>query len=121
LTAYDLIASSAKIPVDADGPVFAEPWQARVFAMTLQAHDAGAFTWPEWAEALGKELARDPEGRKDYYAHWLATFEALLTSKGVAAAGALSDLRKAWEKAAQHTPHGEPITLGGHNPTSGAG
>jgi len=111
LSASDLIASSTSIPVGKDGPVFAEPWQAKVFAMTLQAHEAGAFTWGEWASALGAELARDPDGRGDYYDHWLTAFEALLAGKGVAAAGALSDLRAAWEKAALETPHGEAITL----------
>jgi len=40
--------------------VFAEPWQAQAFALTLKLHENGAFTWTEWAEALSAELATDP-------------------------------------------------------------
>ena len=37
------------IPVGPEGPVFAEPWQAQAFALTLSLHEQGLFTWPEWA------------------------------------------------------------------------
>ena len=32
-------------PRDGDGPVFAEPWEAQAFALTLKLHEAGHFTW----------------------------------------------------------------------------
>ena len=41
---------------EAAEPVFAEPWQAQAFAMTLELHGRGLFTWPEWAQALATEL-----------------------------------------------------------------
>ena len=41
------------LPLDADGPVFREPWEAQAFAMTLSLHQRGLFTWPEWAATLG--------------------------------------------------------------------
>ena len=41
------------VPRDEDGPVFREPWEARAFAMALALHEAGVFTWKEWAETLG--------------------------------------------------------------------
>ena len=113
MTVSDLAAASPDIPVGADGPVFAAPWEARVFAMTLQAHEAGLFRWPEWAEALGAELATDitaPTG-KTYYEHWLTAFETLLDRKGVASLAALGDLQQAWDRAARATPHGQPIEL----------
>ena len=49
------------LPRDEDGPVFNEPWEAEAFAMTLNLHAQGHFTWPEWAERLGVEIsaARD--------------------------------------------------------------
>lgn len=28
-----------------DGPAFAEPWQARAFAMVVSLHDRGLYTW----------------------------------------------------------------------------
>ena len=40
------------VPRDEDGPVFREPWEARAFAMALALHEAGVFTWKEWAETL---------------------------------------------------------------------
>ena len=39
-----------------DEPVFAEPWQASAFAMTVALNERGLFTWSEWAETLGAEL-----------------------------------------------------------------
>lgn len=115
MTLPDELPATPRLPLDLDGgPVFSAPWEARVFAMTLQAHQAGVFTWPEWAEALGAELARDGDGScetRGYYDHWLTAFETLLNAKGVAGAGQLADLRSAWDAAAKATPHGQPIEL----------
>ena len=77
------------VPRDEDGPVFREPWEARAFAMALALHEAGVFTWKEWAETLGAEIKRaqaagDPDTGETYYQHWLATLETLVAAKGVA-------------------------------------
>src|SRR5689334_6234460 len=40
------------LPRDEDGPVFAEPWQAEAFALTVRLHEAGCFIWPEGAGAI---------------------------------------------------------------------
>jgi hypothetical protein len=45
-------------PAVADEPVFREPWEAQAFAMTVLLHQRGLFTWAEWAQALGAEIAR---------------------------------------------------------------
>ncbi|TWI89431.1 nitrile hydratase accessory protein [Roseibium hamelinense] len=111
MSTSDLLAASPAIPKDGGGPVFAEPWQARVFAMTLAAHEAGLFTWSEWAETLGAELATDPAGTAGYYDHWLAAFERLLGAKDIASEDTLKGLRAAWDSAAKATPTGEPIVL----------
>ncbi|MBR0693172.1 nitrile hydratase accessory protein [Bradyrhizobium lablabi] len=104
------------IPRDADGPVFREPWEARAFAMALALHEAGVFTWKEWAEALGAEIKRaqakgDPDTGETYYQHWLATLEALVAAKGVTTLDNLQRYRDAWDHAADRTPHGKPIEL----------
>jgi nitrile hydratase accessory protein len=93
-------------------PVFAEPWQAQAFALTLKLHEAGAFTWQEWADALSAELATDPgdDGRR-YYEHWLAALEGLVTGRCLAGADALAARKHAWEDAYRHTPHGQPVEL----------
>ena len=41
------VATVPGIPHDADGPVFAAPWQAQAFAMALTMYDRGLFTWQE--------------------------------------------------------------------------
>jgi hypothetical protein len=47
----------------------------------------------------------------DYYEHWLAALENLLSTKGVAGKGEVDALAAAWERAAHATPHGKPILL----------
>ncbi|MFM7848846.1 MAG: nitrile hydratase accessory protein, partial [Rubrivivax sp.] len=46
------------LPHDADGPVFAAPWQAQTLAMTLALQERGLFSWGEWAQALSRAIAR---------------------------------------------------------------
>ena len=97
-------------------PVFAEPWQAQAFAMTLQLHQRGLFSWPEWAAALSAQItaaqaAGDADLGDTYYHHWLAALEALVAAKGAAMTGELARCAQAWDHAADRTPHGQPITL----------
>lgn len=104
------------IPVDVDGPVFREPWEAQAFAMALTLHERGVFTWSEWAAALASEIKRaqaagDPDTGETYYRHWLATLEGLVAAKGVTTSETLHRYRHAWDHAADRTPHGMPIEL----------
>jgi nitrile hydratase accessory protein len=104
------------IPRDDDGPVFREPWEAHAFAMALELHGRGVFTWPEWAAALADQIKRaqaagDPDTGETYYSHWLATLEHLVAAKGVTTADTLHRYRDAWDHAADRTPHGKPIEL----------
>ena len=103
------------IPVEEDGPVFAEPWQAQAFAMTVKLHENSAFTWPEWAAALGSELkiAGAHDNVDNYYLHWLSALEKLLDQKNIIDAEEREACKSAWDKAARATPHGKPIVLGG--------
>ena len=101
------------MPAGFDEPVFAEPWQAEAFAMTVALHDKGLFSWSEWADALSAEVKKPGAASDghDYYEHWLAALEKLLSSKGVAGKGEVDALAEAWERAAHATPHGKPILL----------
>jgi nitrile hydratase accessory protein len=104
------------IPVDQDGPVFREPWEAQAFAMALSLHERGVFTWNEWAAALADEIklaqaSGDPDTGTTYYRHWLATLEKLAAAKGVATLETQHRYRDAWDHAADRTPHGSPIEL----------
>ncbi|MBS0422657.1 MAG: nitrile hydratase accessory protein [Proteobacteria bacterium] len=101
-------------------PVFREPWEAQAFAMTVLLHERGLFTWGEWAQALGAQIASaagprtaacDPAAEKSYYQHWLAALESLVAAKGVSSADELTRYQRAWEHAAHRTPHGQSIDL----------
>lgn len=99
-----------------DPAAFHEPWEAHAFAIVLQLHEQGLFTWAEWGNALSVHIARaqaagDPDDGRTYYRHWLAALEAIVEAKGAANAAELSRYRHAWDRAAQRTPHGEPIEL----------
>lgn len=103
-----------------DGTVFAEPWQAHAFAMAVQLHERGLFTWPEWAAALTAEIrtgqatgqidAGDDDGSL-YYTHWLNALEKLVIARQVGTPEQIHALEHAWEAAAGRTPHGQPIVL----------
>jgi len=104
------------LPVDNEGPVFAEPWQAQAFSMALELHRAGHFSWTEWAEHLSAEITAarvlgDPDDGNTYYHHWLAALEKLVTEKGLASETELHERKQLWDAAARRTPHGEPITI----------
>ena len=103
-------------PVDDEAPVFAEPWQAQAFAMVLSLHQRGLFTWPEWAQALAAQIASaqahgDADLGDTYYRHWLAALEAIVASKGAATRDEMTQMQRAWDHAADRTPHGQPISL----------
>src|SRR3954447_17561063 len=92
------------LPRDEGGPVFAEPWQAQAFALTVKLSEQGHFTWKEWAAALAEELQGaasrgEPDDGSRYYEHWLAALERLVTAKGLAERGALTQRKEAWTEA----------------------
>lgn len=112
----ELLASVPSIPKDDEGPIFSEPWQAEVFAMTLMLHDKNLFTWQEWADQLSLSIAQaqragDPDLGNTYYLHWLDALETLVNTKQISKPGQLADLYTQWETAANTTPHGQPIVL----------
>ena len=100
------------LPTDAEGPIFAEPWQAQAFALAVRLNAEGAFAWSDWTVALSRELAgdRDDDG-SHYYAHWVTALESLLTERGLLAAPDLAERKAAWAAAYRHTPHGKPVEL----------
>ncbi|MCL6708191.1 nitrile hydratase accessory protein [Pseudomonas sp. R2.Fl] len=107
-------SASPGLPVSAEGePVFAEPWNAQAFAMTVHLHERGLFTWSEWAERLSAELHRPErsEDGSDYFDAWVAALTGMLVAKGVADEAAVLALQEGWKRAAEATPHGRPILL----------
>jgi nitrile hydratase accessory protein len=108
--------SFASFPRDEDGPLFHEPWEAKAFALAVQLHEQGLFTWEEWAQVLGAEITAaqksgDPDRGDTYYRHWLTALERLVVAKGAASHAGLEKTKEAWDRAAKATPHGQPIVL----------
>ena len=85
--------------------------------MAVQLHERGVFSWNEWAEQLGAEIKQYPD--KAYYESWLAALETLVEAKAVVDPVERHARIDAWERAARHTPHGQPIELknGSHHRT----
>jgi nitrile hydratase accessory protein len=96
--------------------VFAEPWQARAFALAMKLSEHGYFTPAEWTAALAGELKNvanrgELDDGSRYYHHWLAALEALVIKKGLASTAALLERKEAWSDAYRQTPHGKPVEL----------
>ena len=70
----------------ASGRDFEEPWHAEAFALAIQLCDQGQFSWREWSETLGSEIAELAE---------------------------LASMADAWRDAYRTTPHGQPVRLRG--------
>ncbi len=102
---------------EVDGePVFREPWEAHAFAMAVQLHEQGLFTWPQWVATLAEEIERarragDPDAGDTYYHHWLAALERLVSELGAVSPEEQEVTRAAWRRAAARTLHGHPIEL----------
>ncbi|NVO54815.1 nitrile hydratase accessory protein [Rhodobacteraceae bacterium B1Z28] len=97
-------------------PVFAEPWHAQLFAVTVALNESGRFAWPDWAGRFSETLKRnglkkDLDGGDDYFHAWLETLEGLLAEKGEATPEDVLRLQSAWEDAYLATPHGHPVRL----------
>jgi nitrile hydratase accessory protein len=112
----ELVSLLPTLPCDVEGPVFREPWEAQAFALAVEAHAKGLFSWPEWAAALSAQIkaaqaAGDPDTGETYYQHWLTTLETLVVHKGATSLDQLKSVQSAWDRAARATPHGQPILL----------
>lgn len=81
---------SKPLPVCVDGDMkFAEPWEAKAFAIIVKLAQEGHFSWAEWVECFSKEVAAASAveaaggNPKTYYEQWLDAAETLLVDKGV--------------------------------------
>jgi nitrile hydratase accessory protein len=104
---------------DADAYHFAEPWQAELFAVTVQLSRTGLFTWPEWVDRFTLEASREPvvagelEG---YYRSWLTTLEALLAERAELRGEEIDLVQEHWRRSYLATPHGQPVCFNRNAP-----
>jgi nitrile hydratase accessory protein len=74
-------APIASIPfLQGEQPVFAEPWEARIFAIVLALHASGNFAWPRFQGLLSDKIKKsEAEGHCDpYYESWFEAAETLI-------------------------------------------
>jgi nitrile hydratase accessory protein len=122
--APESLAVLTRLPHDAGGPVFTEPWQAEAFALAVRLSAQGHFSWKEWAAALADELAAatqhpaaalpqpaEVDDGSHYYQCWLTALERLVVAKGLADPASLLTQKQAWAEAYRSTPHGLPVQL----------
>ncbi|MEQ8662163.1 MAG: nitrile hydratase accessory protein [Gammaproteobacteria bacterium] len=96
------------IPTGADDePVFASPWEARAFALVVDLHRRGHFSWSAWVAQLAAEIAAagSADDGSGYYLLWLSAAEKLVAARALAARSELA-ARKAALEAAQGGPAG---------------
>lgn len=74
-------SSISKFYRNGEEPVFAAPWEAHAFALTVKLHEQGLFSWVEWSNSLGEAIATNAEA--PYYESWLKALESLVLKKGV--------------------------------------
>jgi nitrile hydratase accessory protein len=108
------------LPMDEEGPVFREPWEAAAFALVLKLYQGGHFAWSEWVQYLSAEIrAAHGSGDADlggtYYRHWLAALEKIVADKGFARTSDLTQ-RKAEIEANppsrhDHVARREPVKI----------
>ena len=74
------VAACPGLLLRGDGPVFAAPWQAQIFALVVALHEGGRFPWKDFhallIEAIG-EAAPGEDAPEFYYRHWLRAAEKL--------------------------------------------
>ena len=99
-----------------DEPVFRDAWEAEAFALVIELHAAGRFTWPQWSSTLAAEIsAAQTQGDADlgdtYYHHWLAALERLCAEGRLVTREEAAARKEAWRRAYVETPHGQPVEL----------
>ena len=115
----DKSIADLKMPVlekNHEGPVFKEPWQTQVFAMTVTLSEAGLFSWQEWSSELDLNIQSwqkkgVPDDGETYYLHWLETLEKILSRKNLIELADLLQRITEWKEAYLKTPHGHPVQL----------
>lgn len=70
------------IDIEANEPVFHEPWERRVFGMFVSAFAGGHFNVDQFRHAI-ERMAPAHYLESSYYEHWLHALETLLTENGV--------------------------------------
>lgn len=99
-TSLPAIEDIPHLPTNADAEiVFSNPWEAKAFSLVVHLYQRGHFSWVEWAERLAEEIRRagPHDDGSDYYLHWLAAAEKILSEKALCDSDELNARKQALE------------------------
>ncbi|HEY1282138.1 MAG TPA: nitrile hydratase accessory protein [Acidimicrobiales bacterium] len=100
------VGERVPVELDIDGPsapprangelVFSEPWESRVFGVTVALHEHGAFPWDEFRDELVAAIGRWERDSPDssdyrYYECWLEALQSLLARRRIVGPDQLTD------------------------------
>jgi nitrile hydratase accessory protein len=86
------MSGTAAMPRKSGELVFHDPWERRVFSLTVALCEQGLYQWDEFRDRLIAEIAAaermagtdaSHSSRPGYYESWLAAFEKLVIEKGI--------------------------------------
>lgn len=99
MSTADAVRNEQTLPRQNGELVFAEPWEARAFAVAVALTESGRWEWDAFRARLVEEIdawtARatdDPSGDDaswSYYERWAAALEAILRDQGLVEAAEL--------------------------------
>ena len=81
-----VLPAGLSVPRAGEVPVFAEPWEARTFALVVELNRQGLFAWKEFSALFAEELARSENLGlcRAYYLNWHIAAERLIEGLGLA-------------------------------------
>ena len=86
------MSGAATLPRKSGELVFHDPWERRVFSLTVALCEQGLYQWDEFRDRLIAEIATAERAanteaghssRPSYYESWLSAFEKLVIEKGI--------------------------------------
>jgi nitrile hydratase accessory protein len=91
--AAEVLGPAAPFPAVDGEPVFAEPWEGRVFAMAVDLVERAGASWETFRSRLVAAIAEDPQ--RPYYESWVVALERLALETGTVSSDALARARSA--------------------------
>ncbi len=110
--------SQVILPEQDDEPVFAAPWEASAFALTMVLFKQGYFTWQEWVATFSQTVSEGEQGpgaSRPYYESWSVALERMIAGRGLLSNAAITTRTELWREAYLTTPHGQEVFLNGES------
>jgi nitrile hydratase accessory protein len=102
----DDLPAPAAVPRSNGELVFAQPWEARAFALAVALCEADRYAWDEFRRRLINAVGEAPEDDgTGYYRVWLASLERLVQDMGFVTSAEMMDRIRSLEHEDAHEDH----------------